>query len=60
MILGSHYAILWFFMILYSLGPLHEFADIFNGQCDFLRQHPITYLQTDACTIGLGAFFEGD
>ena len=47
-------------MILYSLGPLHEFADIFNGQCDFLRQHPITYLQTDACTIGLGAFFEGD
>ena len=38
----------------------HEFLDTFNGQCEFHDLRPITDLQTDACTEGVGAFHCGD
>ena len=36
-----------------------EFLDVFNGQGDFFDQRLVTSLQTNACTIGLGAFLKG-
>lgn len=38
----------------------HECLDVANSQCNCLHQCAVTSLQTDACTIGLGAFFKGD
>jgi len=37
-----------------------EFLESFNGKDDFLDTRPVTDLQTDACTSGLGAVFQGD
>ena len=37
-----------------------EFLSTFNGLCDFLDQRPVTGLHTDACTSGLGAYFNQD
>jgi len=37
-----------------------DFLSVFNGQCVFFERRPITSLHTDACTYGIGAFFEGD
>ncbi|XP_057307364.1 uncharacterized protein LOC130645393 [Hydractinia symbiolongicarpus] len=37
-----------------------QFLGVFNGQCDFYDQRPITSPQTDACFDAVGAFFEGD
>ena len=37
-----------------------SFLAQFNGQCAFFEDRPITDLQTDACSIGAGAYWQGD
>ena len=37
-----------------------QFLAVFNGQCPFHDNRPITTIHTDACTSGVGAVFEGD
>ena len=38
----------------------HQFLDTFNGCCPFLEERPIVELQTDACPVAAGAFYNGD
>ena len=35
----------------------HEFLNVFNGQCDFVSECPVTSLRTDDCTNGLNAWW---
>ena len=37
-----------------------QFLLCFNGQCEFFADRPITDLQTDACSTGVGAYYRGD
>lgn len=37
-----------------------QFLDVFNGKCDLCDTRPITDLETDACSTGMGAYFQGD
>ena len=37
-----------------------SFLTTFNGQCSFFDSRPITDLQTDACSVGAGAYWQGD
>ena len=38
----------------------HTFLQSFNGKCQFFNKLPMVDVQTDACTIGVGAYFHGD
>ena len=38
----------------------HTFLQSFNGKRQFFNKLPVVDVQTDACTIGVGAYFRGD